>query len=302
MSTRKKYELIDETYCPNDVETLYRIRALVDIPRHNIRVGDLGGFIESEKNLSHKGSCWVGGNAHVVGESEVKDDALVTDNASVRNGIISKRAQIRERAFVMDAHVSGNACVYGKAAICSFMPHIFITEVTDDSQVYGEDTKVFDSKVTDRAKVYGCATVSGGAHIRDNSEVFDHANVNGSVISGQSKIFGEAIVTGRTDFVNASISSDNDILTFADAVVLDRFDKLSVIYYLDITNDLKVVTSPRTKVWAPAKFDRACGIHSLTTIEMRCMAEKKIINLGGTRAKRIKIKPSKDTSAKAASK
>ena len=45
----KKYELTDEII---EVEgkKLYRIRALVDIPKHDVKIGDLGGFVESEEN------------------------------------------------------------------------------------------------------------------------------------------------------------------------------------------------------------------------------------------------------------
>nr|DAP29115.1 MAG TPA: Putative transferase, nesg, ydcK, Structural Genomics.38A [Caudoviricetes sp.] len=39
--------------------TLRRIRALVDIPTHCVKKGDLGGWIEKNKNLSHDGNAQV---------------------------------------------------------------------------------------------------------------------------------------------------------------------------------------------------------------------------------------------------
>jgi hypothetical protein len=42
-----------------------RIEALIEGPRGP--AGTLGGFVESEKNLSHEGGCWVSGDAHVSG-------------------------------------------------------------------------------------------------------------------------------------------------------------------------------------------------------------------------------------------
>ena len=57
----KKYELIDEYIIYND-EKLYRIKALKNFL--TIKIGDLGGFIKSEKNLSHNDNCWVFGNAN----------------------------------------------------------------------------------------------------------------------------------------------------------------------------------------------------------------------------------------------
>ena len=57
----KKYELVkDDTVIVEDINeckcTLYRIRALKDLD-DNVHKGDLGGYIQSEKNLSQKGNC-----------------------------------------------------------------------------------------------------------------------------------------------------------------------------------------------------------------------------------------------------
>lgn len=58
----KKYELTDETKVEHGV-TLHRIRALVDIVRYGVKAGDLGGWIESEANLSQEHEAWVSGEA-----------------------------------------------------------------------------------------------------------------------------------------------------------------------------------------------------------------------------------------------
>ena len=47
-----KYELTD-----NKKNGLTQIRALRDFGA--VKAGDLGGWIESEKNLSQGGDCWV---------------------------------------------------------------------------------------------------------------------------------------------------------------------------------------------------------------------------------------------------
>ena len=63
----KKYELTDETIAFYG-KTLHRIRAcrdFVTIAGKQVKVGDLGGFVETEENLSHDGLCWVYGNAEV---------------------------------------------------------------------------------------------------------------------------------------------------------------------------------------------------------------------------------------------
>ena len=76
----KKYELTSETKVINGVE-LHRIKALNSFG--NIKEGDLGGWIESEKNLSQDGNAWVYGNARISGNAWVYDNATVGGNAKV---------------------------------------------------------------------------------------------------------------------------------------------------------------------------------------------------------------------------
>lgn len=74
----KKYEFTGET---KEIRllfrtaTLHRIRATVAFGI--VEVGDLGGWIEKEENLSHEGKAWVCGNAKVCGNAEVWGNAEV---------------------------------------------------------------------------------------------------------------------------------------------------------------------------------------------------------------------------------
>ena len=89
----KKYELTDET---KEVygRTLYRIKALVDIPRAGIRAGDLGGWVGSEYNLDHEGDCWIGSGAHVYvnvrvhGDAQICGDIQIYGDARIHGGRI----------------------------------------------------------------------------------------------------------------------------------------------------------------------------------------------------------------------
>ena len=63
----KKYELTNESIeLTKDDEskvTLYRIKALKDFC--DVKEGELGGWVESEDNLSQEGTCWVYEDAEV---------------------------------------------------------------------------------------------------------------------------------------------------------------------------------------------------------------------------------------------
>ena len=76
----KKYELTDETIDVSGT-TLHRIKALKDFG--NVKKGELGGYVESERNLSQEGNCWVCGNAKVYGNAWVYGNAEVCGNARV---------------------------------------------------------------------------------------------------------------------------------------------------------------------------------------------------------------------------
>ena len=61
--------------------TLHRIRAVAEFGL--VKIGDLGGWIEKEENLSHEGKAWVWGNAEVWGNAKVWGNAEVWGNAKV---------------------------------------------------------------------------------------------------------------------------------------------------------------------------------------------------------------------------
>ena len=134
----KKYKLTDEV----NERGLHRIVALRDIPRHGVKVGDLGGFVGSEKNLSQDGDAWVQDNAWVRGSAQVFGNACVFENADV-----SECARIFGDALVYEnARIYGNAQVYGNV------------EISGNTQVSGNVT------------VYGNAWLFGDAEIRSDKD------------------------------------------------------------------------------------------------------------------------------------
>ena len=122
------YELTDETI-KYDGRTLYRIKALVDMPYHGVKAGDIGGFIEKVENL--QGNAWVEDNAKVYGNAQVFGRAEVFDNAKVYgNAMVFGNAEVSDYAEILDtAWVHGDARVFGYA------------KVHRDNSVYG-DTEV----------------------------------------------------------------------------------------------------------------------------------------------------------------
>ena len=119
MDIEKKYELI-----PSDKEGLYRIKALKDF--NDVKKGDIGGYVESECNLSQYDNCWiydnavVRDNAIVWSKAVVQDNATVCGNASVYdNAVVCDNAQVRDKTRVYDkAVIQGDVVVKGNAEVC----------------------------------------------------------------------------------------------------------------------------------------------------------------------------------------
>ena len=151
----KKYELTSNFKMYSD-KKIFQIRALVNL-ENGVKVGELGGWIEKEGNLSHNGNAWVSDNAWVTGNACVTDnahvagDAWVSGNAQVRdNACVTGNAQVRDNAWVTgDAHVSDNAWVSGNA---------WVTDkawVTGKAHVAGN---AWVSKIADLLQITGLGT------------------------------------------------------------------------------------------------------------------------------------------------
>ena len=129
----KKYELVKDDSIIIGSSWLYRIRALKHIQisanlyMANIKPGDLGGYVESEDNLSHEGTCWVNDDAKVYGKAFVYENACITGNASVfghakvyGNAIVTDSVRIIGDAKVRcKAHIHGNTTI----AMCGLIEH-----------------------------------------------------------------------------------------------------------------------------------------------------------------------------------
>lgn len=151
----KKYELI-----PSDIEGLFRVKALKDF--NDVKKGDIGGYVEGEKNLSQLDDCWI------------YDNAVVRDNAVV----------------IGKAIVCGNARVYDNAQICGN------AEVCDNVQIYD------NAFVLDNVQVWGNARVCDNANVCQNARIFDYVIVcDNADVRGEVCICGDAMISSDKDYI-----------------------------------------------------------------------------------------------------
>ena len=122
----KKYELTNESITLDNGTKLYHIRALKDFG--DVKAGEIGGYVQGEKNLSQEGNAWVYDDARVSGNAEVCGDARVFGNAWVSGNAwvyddarVSGNAEVCGDAWVFgDAWVSGDAWVESNNDLCLF--------------------------------------------------------------------------------------------------------------------------------------------------------------------------------------
>lgn len=143
--TDRKYELTDIRQSVSiSGESLYRIKALKEFVNEAtgavIEKGQLGGFVQSESNLSQDGTCWIDDNARVFNNAKVTDNAYVGEEAMLNR----------------NAEVTDNAVVSGAA---------WITQ---------------NARITDNANVSGMVMVKGNALIKDEAIVCGNHSINGN--------------------------------------------------------------------------------------------------------------------------
>ncbi len=163
----KKYEITDITH--PDHPWLHRIRAKMDIGE-SVKAGDLGGFVESESNLSFEPSD----EAWLFGESICCGDAYVCVGAVLRDGAIAKD----------NAYVSHDATLYGSS-------------LAEDNAI------VRGALLAESARVSGSGMMIQSADTGYRPEAIGHAAVYGKVI-GNYLLAGDTVIVPGEEFYNDS--------------------------------------------------------------------------------------------------
>ncbi len=115
-----------------------------DVSGYTVRKGDFGGFVESEENLSHEGTCWINKNAKAFGNARVTGDCWIDDNAIVCD----------------------NAKVDGHAMLCHNVQAFDFAEIHNDADLQ------------DKVKVHGHVEVTGDAFAGGDWD-FDGGEISG---------------------------------------------------------------------------------------------------------------------------
>ena len=219
-----RYILTEESRIFKDVygneHTCYRIQATMDFNKWgrtgNVRKGQLGGFVESEKNLNPNRHCgaWIYNDAAVMGNAVVSDQAIVRDDATISGNAtivdyatVSGTSKVSDDAKVSDyAHISGNSLivsnskVYGDAVIIS--SNMYDNAKVDNECVVISTALTGNANILSKARVEGCrvtdnGTISGSSFVYQ-STISDNAKIRSSAIVMSATVIGDSIIGGYT--------------------------------------------------------------------------------------------------------
>lgn len=149
----RKYEMLEDDTITLKGAKLYRIKAIKSFS--DIKEGDLGGYIASEKCLWDFGDCWVTDNAAVGGKSTIGDSAVAGGNAVVWDSHVADITYIGDDATVIGTEMFGNSSITGS----SYVQHSNLQE----------SIKVSGDAVIINSGIEGNINISGNVQIKDSS-------------------------------------------------------------------------------------------------------------------------------------
>ena len=156
-TTNHKYEITGITH--EKYPFLHRIRALRDVGGE-VKAGDLGGFVESESNLSFEpgDDAWIFddaiacNDAYVDKGSYLRGNAIACNHAYVSRGaLLAGHARAEDDAYIRGAILTDHARASGFAVIVYNQDTGGVPMISGQSAVYGRVSG--DVRLTDTALV-----------------------------------------------------------------------------------------------------------------------------------------------------
>ena len=163
-----KYRLTDMEH--PEYPFLHRIQALREI-NNKVSAGDLGGYVESESNLSFEpgDSAWIYddaiccGEAYVSKNSELHNCAIACDNAYITNAAVMLEAsRAEDDSYLSCATLTDHACISGMSMVQS------IPDNWDASPTIAGTSRVYGRVIGD-VTLYGSTVVMSSETIENRS-------------------------------------------------------------------------------------------------------------------------------------
>lgn len=192
-----KYCILEERkgFLNKEVNRIMAIRSFLVRGHIPVIMGDTGGFVEKEENLSQKGKCWISGDSVALDDSRISGDSYLHGHVlTIGNATVSGNAFIKDNCSVTgDVVIDGNVFMNGNS------------HVSGKSKVTGNVHLITGVRVTGKSVLDGNIKLSGVINVR-NSKLTGDVNLSGYYSFSEIDIAGDSeFVTYR---VNVSIEYD----------------------------------------------------------------------------------------------
>jgi ADP-glucose pyrophosphorylase len=175
---------------------LYRIIALKDFQTSQgwaVKEGEIGGFIQSEKNLSQTDLSWV---------SQL---AKIYDNVTLENSYISGDAQVFENAKIINSIVDGKSRIYGNSEINS-------CNISDIVDVY--DSAKITNSIMKNAAIACNSSELKNSEMKDGSRISGNSKIIDSILKEVAEVKGNSFIenchlSGRTVISNGTLKNQS---------------------------------------------------------------------------------------------
>lgn len=190
----------------------YQLVALRDIPLHNVKAGDLGGYVTDDQILSQEGNCWIGEEAQVIDEVRVFGDAYIGGKSLVYN------------FFGYDLFIKDNAILRENAVVWIYRDTSTLTHGLTSEVIIGGSAEIYgNANLVNVKEVSGFAKIHGDAHLGNNTVVTGTVDISGGTridegvkILGDTQIFGKKTLIGTGSVIRDCIVSDVSLQRYAE--------------------------------------------------------------------------------------
>ena len=194
-----KYCILEERkgFLNKEVNRIMAMRSFLVRGHILVVMGDIGGYVEKEDNLSQKGNCWIDGDSMALDDSKISGDSYLHGHVlTIGNATVSGNAFIKDGCTVTgDAVIDGDVCI------------------TSNSHVSGK------SKVTGKVRLFTGVRVTGKSVLDGNIKLSGVINVR------NSKLTGDINLAGYFCFNEIDIAGDSEFVTYRINVSVKDSDK-----------------------------------------------------------------------------
>lgn len=182
---------------------LYRICAAMDFTTkqgREVKEGEIGGYIEDERNLSQTDFSWVFNQGKVF-DSAILVDSIVADTAKVFGNTIATDSEIINMGHLRGGATITNSTVKDRSTIMD-NAEVFDT-ITSNASVIRQNAKVYNCQTFDGASI-------GGKSKSTNCKFTDTSDVRGTAILENCQCGGRTVIVSG-HHVNQTIFTDVEL-------------------------------------------------------------------------------------------